>query len=143
MSDGVSMDLKGQLKKYFSTQKGIIAVYLFGSHAKGHATAQSDVDLAILFSETVNQRRQFDKSLKISCDLMKLLNRDRVDVVTLNIATPVIKNQVYKYGTLIFCKNPVLAVRFKARSITEYLEFLPVRRLCESAIKKKALGYGR
>lgn len=137
------MKLQGQLKKYFKDQIGIVVVVLFGSHAKGRANSGSDVDLAVLFSPKISPKRYFDKSLKISCDLMKLLNCDRVDVIVLNTATPVLKNQIYKYGISVFCKDPAESVRFKARAILEYLDMAPVRNICEMALKKRALSYGR
>lgn len=137
------MKLQGQLKKYFKNQSGIVAVVLFGSHAKGRANSKSDVDLAVLFSPKIVPKHYFDKSLKISCDLMKLLNCDRVDVVSLNTATPVLKNQIYKYGISVFCKNPVESIRFKSRAILEYLDMAPVRNVCEMAIKKRALNVGK
>lgn len=137
------MKLQSQLKKYFLKQKGITTVVLFGSHAKGRSHSKSDVDLAVLFNSKISPRHFFDKSLKISCDLMKVLNCDRVDVIVLNTATPVLKNQIYKYGVSIFCKNPVESIRFKARAILEYLDMLPIRKVCELAMKRKALSYGR
>lgn len=130
------------LKRYFAGQKGIIAVFLFGSHAKNRSHARSDVDLAILFDKNTASKA-LDRSLKMTCDLMKLLNRDKIDVVTLNTANPVLKSQVYKYGLQLFCKDPIEAIRFKARAFLEYLDIQPIRRICEIAIKQKALNYGR
>jgi len=134
--------LNDTLKKYFAGQKGIIAVYLFGSHAKKKSHAKSDIDLAILFDKNTVSKA-LDRSLKITCDLMKLLNRDKVDIVTLNTANPILKNQVYKYGFLLFCKDPIEVIRFKARTFLEYLDIQPVRRICEIAIKQRTLNYGR
>lgn len=136
------MSFQKQLQKYFSSQKSIVAVYLFGSHAKGRAHANSDVDLAVLFHDSVSPKHYFDRSLKMSCDLMKLLNHNQVDVVVLNTATPVLKSQIYKYGKSVFSKNPSAAIRFKAKSILEYLDMAPVRSLCESVMKKRALQHG-
>ena len=134
--------LNDTLKKYFAGQKGIIAVYLFGSHAKKKSHAKSDIDLAILFDKNTVSKA-LDRSLKITCDLMKLLNRDKVDIVTLNTANPILKNQVYKYGFLLFCKDQIEVIRFKARTFLEYLDIQPVRRICEIAIKQRTLNYGR
>ena len=134
--------LNDVLKRYFAGQKGITAVYLFGSHAKKRSHAKSDVDLAILFDKKTASKA-LDRSLKMTCDLMKLLNRDKIDIVALNTANPVLKNQVYKYGLRLFCKDPIEAIRFKAMTILEYLDIQPIRRICEVAIKQKALNYGR
>lgn len=127
--------LIGQLKSYFSNKRDITAVYLFGSHAKGRSNLQSDIDIAVLYKKNV-KRDLFNDSLKISCDLMERLSCNKVDVVVLNSANPILKNQVYKYGVKVLCKDPVAAVRFKAASILEYLDFSPVRRPSELALKR-------
>lgn len=130
------------LKKYFAHRKDVVAVYLFGSHAKGMTRRGSDVDVAVLFKK--NARRDlFGASLKISTDLMQILNYNRVDVVVLNTANPVLRNQVYKYGVLVLCNNPLSALRFKARTILEYLDLMPARRLAEIEMRRRALAYGR
>lgn len=131
-----------EIKKYFAEVHGVVAVYLFGSHAKGRAHEQSDVDIAVLYKSGAC-KDPFEQSLKISCDLMKRLNCNKVDVVVLNTATPVLKNQIYKYGVKVLCNDRLTAVKFKARSIIEYLDLLPVRRPSELAMKKRAHSYGR
>lgn len=133
--------LKEKIKSYFSKKRNIAAVYLFGSHAKGKAHPKSDIDIAVLYKSTPAD--SFRDSLKISCDLMKEMSCDRVDVVVLNTANPVLKNQIYKHGQKILCNDPVTAVRFKAKSILEYLDILPMRRQAEQVLKRKALSYGR
>jgi len=35
------------LKKYFAAQKDVVAVYLFGSYARGNERPGSDVDVAV------------------------------------------------------------------------------------------------
>lgn len=136
------MSLQRQIKAYFVGKADVVVVYLFGSHAKGKNHSGSDVDVAVLFKkDTVVDF--FERSLNMSCDLMKSLNVNRVDVIALNVATPVLKNQIFKSGVRILCNDPVEAVRFKARSCMEYLEIMPARKLCILNIRKKAMGHGR
>ncbi|MCL5992488.1 MAG: nucleotidyltransferase domain-containing protein [Bacteroidetes bacterium] len=44
-------ELVEDLKSKYSDFKGI---YLFGSHARGEATEESDIDLAIIFDKDIN-----------------------------------------------------------------------------------------
>jgi len=47
------VDIK-KIQNYFVAQKDIVAVYLYGSFAKGSTHKKSDIDLGILFDGKVN-----------------------------------------------------------------------------------------
>jgi predicted nucleotidyltransferase len=45
-------DVEGRLRRFFASDpRGALAVYLFGSVARGTARADSDVDVAVLLEE--------------------------------------------------------------------------------------------
>lgn len=56
--------------QYFAPDRRVIAVYLFGSQAKGKAKSASDVDLAVLLAE----KPDFDYRLKAMDELSGLLH---------------------------------------------------------------------
>jgi len=59
-----------------ATDPRVVAVYLFGSQANGSATAESDVDLGVLFTsrvgiaDRVRLEAQFENALKKKVDLV-------------------------------------------------------------------------
>lgn len=131
-------NLETKLEQYFQGQPEVVAVYLFGSEAKGKANHQSDIDVAVLVRK-ISRDRSFDISLKYSCDLMKFLCANKVDVVVLNTANTIVKNQVFKYGKIILDRDSAFTRKFRDRSIIEYLDFLPTRRESEKKMKEKIM----
>lgn len=114
-----------------------MAVYLFGSHAKGNPSKDSDIDTAVLLRKGVRRSVYADAALKYTCDLIRLLKFDHIDIMILNSAGPIARHQVYHHGKLIFCRDKKEALRFKDLSISEYLDFLPFRRRAEERMFKR------
>ena len=82
---------------YFSRCSEVLAVYLFGSQAKGKARKRSDIDIAILLEDGIDSRRYFDLMLKYMGELERIYDK-RVDVVILNHARPLLQHQVLRYA---------------------------------------------
>lgn len=70
--------------------RGLVAAYLFGSHAAGRAHRESDVDVAILLDrgEYPDARARFHERVRLAAALIGELHTHRVDVVVLNDAPP-------------------------------------------------------
>lgn len=98
----------------------IIAMYLFGSHAKGKARQSSDIDLAILLAEP--RRTTFD----LLSFIVEAESRAgcRVDIVVLNTASELIKYQVRKHGKLFLDRDPVIRKAFEIKSRKSFEDFL-------------------
>ena len=83
------------IKKFFLSREDFLLVFLFGSYARGLSTDESDVDIAILFK----QPPDFYGVNEIKGQLSGFLRKE-VDILILNTASPILKLQVLKYGTL-------------------------------------------
>ena len=88
---------------YLQKQPTVSAAYLFGSHAKGTARADSDVDIAVLFTTGLSFKERFDLKLSLAGDLEELLTK-QVDVVDLEEASYLLRHQVFLHGILLFEK---------------------------------------
>jgi len=120
------------IKDYFKESDEVLALYLFGSLAKGKIDPE-DVDIAILYdSESIPDLK---KRLKIIDDLSRLVSKE-VDLVILNNADTIIKHQIYKNCKIIIGNDSIKAKRFLARSIIEYLDFSYNRIIAEIGLKK-------
>ncbi len=113
---------------------GVAAVYLFGSRARGRTTAASDVDVAILFEP--NQVPDARRILDLQEDLAGRLHVPRVDVVVMNHINPILKYQIFRYGTCVAEKNVKQLRVFRVRSLTEYADTKRMRAPIERAILK-------
>lgn len=105
---------------FFRSEKRVSVAYLFGSHAKQTQTTQSDIDIAILLSET--PKKLLEYYLHLTDKLSKMLG-DQVDLIILNDAPPLLKHQVIKNGKTVYTRSEEARITFEARAQSEYLDF--------------------
>lgn len=100
-------------------QYDVKLAYLFGSHIRGEISQFSDVDIAVLFGNK-QENRALDR---LRVDLMKLLKIERIDLIPLNRAPPLLKYKVVREGKVLYGEK--LASSFEARVLEEYFDFKP------------------
>ena len=86
------------LHRVFERYDRIVLAYLFGSLARGQETGLSDVDIAVLLEDLPTDLLGF--TLKLMDELSVILG-DRVDLVFLNEAPPLLRHQLIKHRLLI------------------------------------------
>lgn len=100
-----SSEVRRALERVFATSAppGVVAAYLFGSHAEGRAHRESDVDVAVLLDErtypTVADRSE--ARVRISAWLVGALSVNDVDLVVLNGAPPLLGRKVVTDGLAV------------------------------------------
>ena len=130
---GGKMEIKKAIKNYAETQKDILCIYLFGSTASGKENKFSDVDVAILFDDTVSREKYSERALSIMDGLSAVLDRN-VDIVVLNTANSFLKFRAIKTGIRLY-ERPNRGSRFfEARSVIEYFDFFPIKEMLEKAL---------
>lgn len=130
------MEIKNIIHSYFIKQKDVLCVYLFGSVAAGKEHRFSDVDIGVLFDESVNEKIYFDRKLSIINNMSQCLNRN-VDVVILNEVDTFLKFQVLKNGIRIYERLDRYEHNFEAEALLEYFDFLPIRKRMEEDLIKR------
>lgn len=126
-----------QLRSFFSSREDVVAVYLFGSHAKGTQNEHSDVDIAVLFERLKVPSLQ--DYLKLVAELSTLLRKE-TDVIILNNADTVLKCQIFKHGVIVFERDRIASRRFVAQGIMEYIDLSYNRSIAEKAMYKRLEG---
>lgn len=105
----------------------VLAVYLFGSRARGTARADSDVDLGLLLAYIP------EPSLTgLAATLADALDAQlglEVDVVVLNTAAPDLTHRVFRDGVLLLDRDRGARIRFEVQARNAYLDLAPLRRL--------------
>jgi len=95
--------IKTELAPVFSKYHDqIVAVYLFGSTAKGEALPSSDIDIAVL---PCTSDKKSETVLKISlyADLCRTLKRNDIDLVLLNLSGNLVLNdEIVRHGKVLF-----------------------------------------
>ena len=127
---------KEKLNEYFKSKNEVLAVYLFGSTARGKENAYSDVDIAILYDDSVPASEYTDRQISLIVELSAIINKN-VDVVVLNRAGAYLKFQVMREGVRIYESPKRQGRPFEARAMIEYFDFLPIKTRIENAIIAK------
>jgi predicted nucleotidyltransferase len=120
-----------KLEKSLSVHNDIVLVFIFGSFVKGDITSSSDLDIAIFFTGAIDFYRISD----LREDISEMLGLE-VDIVVLNNASPVIKMQVLKKGTLLINKDQQTYNEFFVNTMKEYDDLKRTRKEIEEKILK-------
>jgi len=107
------------------TDDRVAALYLFGSHAQGAAGPSSDIDVGVLLAARVGREEYFTLRLQYLGRCMDLLGTDKVDLVILNDAPPILAYEVVSRGRLLCQNNREERVTFEADRVGKYLDFKP------------------
>lgn len=90
----------------------VIAIYLFGSHAKGEATPMSDIDIAVIMDNPTPESEADIGSL----------SSPEIDVVLFHRLPLHIKHEVFKHGKELFIRSEEKLLEIKLRVMREYLD---------------------
>lgn len=85
----------------------VTLAYLFGSHARGTADAESDIDIALLVAPALSKEERFDLRLTLRSAIAAALGRDSesVDLVILQDVPALLRYNVLRKGHLLFATN--------------------------------------
>ncbi|MFW6376599.1 MAG: type VII toxin-antitoxin system MntA family adenylyltransferase antitoxin [archaeon] len=81
---------------------------LFGSHARGTATTDSDVDVAVAYDEDCTPSERLDRRIALTTDLVECLGTNDVDVTDLDSVRPDVGRSALQHGTLLVGGSGVL-----------------------------------
>ena len=104
----IDMDqLKTKLADFFQERQEVLFAYIFGSVATKSSNKFSDIDIAIFtdIKKIDNKEYRYGYRAEVLADLMNILHTDKVDLVILNSAPPLLKHRVFYYGELFYNIN--------------------------------------
>jgi len=127
------------INKNFSTINKIAKKYdldlilLFGSQLrkKKYLHQESDFDIAYLNRKDLNLADE----AKLICDLMPIFKSERIDLVNLKRATPLLMKQIFENHKVLFCRNLKIYYQYKIYAERRYVEAKPLFQLTEELIK--------
>lgn len=125
------------ISDYLKEQTGIVVAYLHGSYAGGVERAESDIDIAMLFS----QKPDFTTISRLQIELSEIVNKE-VDISVLNDASPIFARQVLEKGIELFCGNERQKHEFVIKVLNEYDDLKYSRRHIEKNILKGRIFAG-
>lgn len=154
--DKNTMDLKTQkigkeplcavLPEFFREREYVELAYLFGSTAEGTEGPLSDIDIGVYLSGKLTKGERIKKRLELMGELSSLLKNDRIDLIVMNDAAPVVNFEVIRPNVLLFVRNEDLKLDVEQRIMSRYLdrkyheEFLNKELLKRIRVEQKELG---
>ena len=99
--------------------------YVFGSVAGGYATADSDIDIAVVLPDKMSKEKRLDARLGLMSALAPVFKRS-VDAVVLNdISSLFFKYVIVKEGKLIYRVSDDKQIDLENNILSFYLDFQP------------------
>jgi len=122
--------LKTKLTDFFKERKEVVFAYIFGSVATKSSNKFSDIDIAIFtdIKKIDNKEYRYGYRAEVLTDLMNILHTDKVDLVILNSAPPLLKHRVVYYGELFYNINEKERINFQVETINRYMDYKMLQR---------------
>ena len=133
--------LEKKIADYFKDKKEVVAVYLFGSYARGKEKPFSDIDIGIIFKPTgrFKYHHKIDAYLP---DLTRMMRRD-VHLVVMNTAGEELLRQVFNKGKCLLVRDARLLARLKMVMFSRIAEFGFYRPMMQKGMVAKIMKGGR
>lgn len=132
--------LERKLSEFLSNIDSVTLAYLFGSTVRGEANCLSDIDIAVLFENTLTKKEAFDLQLKLIVDLGDVLKTKNVDLVVLNDSPMLLAFNIIRDG-VILKSDERIRVHFETGIMSRYYdEQYYIKRHMKRAIERMAKG---
>jgi hypothetical protein len=128
-------EIKARLAPLFK-EGALQLVFLFGSQSSGQVHSESNIDLGFLYDEPVDL-------LDLTNKVIQLLHKDRVDVVDLRRANPLLCYSAVRQGKLLYERCPGLFNSFFSLSFRRYIDTKKLRDARQTAIENFLEARGR
>ncbi|GAB4541562.1 MAG: hypothetical protein Kow0063_32500 [Anaerolineae bacterium] len=108
-------------------REGVQLAYLFGSLGKGQQG--NDIDLAIL--------TQGEPAFRLRSEITGCLGTERLDLVDLQHASPVLRFEILRTGQLLYAADPALSERFEMTTLQVYRDTAWLRRRQRTCLRER------
>jgi uncharacterized protein len=117
--------IREDVRVFFEAVPAAVAVYIFGSTARGSSTRESDVDVAVPF-DAPPASTLMGPRLTLEGRLEEALGR-AVDLVVLNTAPADLVHHILRDGDLVLERDRSRRIRFEVARRNEYFDLQPIR----------------
>lgn len=112
-----------RLDSLVKKSKEVELLYLFGSGAAGRLSQISDLDFALLLNRRFPEIKYFDYRLSLMEKFSRILGTEKVDVVLLNQASPLLAYEVISSGKLLYERNRSDRIDYECKVLAVYFDF--------------------
>jgi len=116
------------LRSLVEQEDEVIFAYLFGSCARGEASALSDLDIAVYLVDA-DVLRCHELKTEIYTALSRGLGINNIDIVVLNTTSNlVLLDEIIRSGLVLVDRNPDVRDEFEQRVLHRAIDFLTQRK---------------
>mgnify|MGYP005833684079 FL=1 len=105
----------------------LVCMYVFGSINSCRSTPLSDIDIAILFDNSIDEKQMDLYENKILSDLSDFFNTEEIDLIVLNKAPFSIQYGVIKSKSNMYYKDLVKIADYENNIVLRYIDFKKYR----------------
>ena len=127
--------LKRKIVRVLEPRPEILEAYLFGSTARGKTHAHSDIDIAVYLDLDRTPDSPYGYRAALTTDLMTGLGTNRVDLVILNNAPPLLYHRVLRDGIRLLARDLAATTTREARAYSRYFDYLPQLAKIEATLR--------
>lgn len=138
MRDLDGAELEHRIAGALEPRDEVLEAYLFGSHAAGKPQAHSDIDIAVYVDERRSAATGYGYAAELGAHLMHALGTNRIDLVVLNRAPPVLYHRVLRDGRRILARDLRATTTREGYALSRYCDYLPQLAKIEAA--RRAAG---
>jgi len=118
-----------KIKKVLEKRPEVLAAYLYGSHAKGYAREDSDIDVAVIFMPDFKPDDPRIHSLELEDEVNKFVTDFRVNVIPAEAMSFPLKYEATVFGRLFYSRDEHLRVEKQLDLWAEYEDLADFHKL--------------
>ena len=124
---------------YIKKEGNIKIAYLFGSYADNTYNENSDIDIAVIYKEDMDEYDHAGKSIDVS-KVFGYINVDYIDLEKVNVF---LQFEILKKGKIIYCDNEKYLTDFMNKVQEQYIEMDYERqKYCSIVLREEGETYG-
>lgn len=127
--------LRERLTGALERRPEVLEAYLFGSRARGTAQPHSDVDVAVYVSHVPDA--PFGYEAELTTDLIAATGENRVDVVLLNRAPPLLYHRVLRDGARLLSRDAMATTVREGAALSRYCDFVPQLAKVDAILRRR------
>lgn len=124
--------MQSEIKIFLKKKVSPMLVYIFGSTIRGTANKESDIDIAYLSDQVLDDYQIF----MLAQELAGIIDRD-VDLIDLKKASTVFQAQIVSTGKVIYCLDEKIRMNFEMKMLKMYSKLNEERQLIIDNVHKR------